>query len=78
MQPTHQCLEKSVVIKLVEPYIGKGRNAAIDNFFTSLTLARNLLQKNTSLVGAVNKARLEARLCNAFIIEIIIYEMVSI
>eukprot|EP00064_Thunnus_orientalis_P012093 superscaffoldBa00001814_g12127 len=56
-RPGHQTLGESVVMKLVEPYVGKGRNVTTDNFFTSLTLAKNLLKKNTSLVGTVNKTR---------------------
>ncbi|XP_029958868.1 piggyBac transposable element-derived protein 3-like [Salarias fasciatus] len=57
--PAQQRLGENVVMKLVEPYLGKGRNITTDSFFTSLSLAKNLLQKNTSLVGTVNKARQE-------------------
>ncbi|KAM7018170.1 piggyBac transposable element-derived protein 4-like [Tautogolabrus adspersus] len=58
-RPANQRLGESVVMRLVEPYVGKGRNVTTDNFFTSLTLAKNLQRKNTSLVGTVNKARRE-------------------
>ncbi|XP_034549518.1 LOW QUALITY PROTEIN: uncharacterized protein LOC117820014 [Notolabrus celidotus] len=58
-RPAHQRLGDSVVMKLVEPYVGKGRNVTTDNFFTSLNLAKKLLQKNTSLVGTMNKANRE-------------------
>ncbi|KAM6999965.1 piggyBac transposable element-derived protein 4-like [Tautogolabrus adspersus] len=58
-RPANQHLGESVVMRLVEPYVGKGRNVTTDNFFTSLTLAKNLQQKHTSLVGTVNKARRE-------------------
>ncbi|XP_034533106.1 LOW QUALITY PROTEIN: uncharacterized protein LOC117807812 [Notolabrus celidotus] len=58
-RPAHQRLGDSVVMKLVEPYVGQGRNVTTDNFFTSLNLVKKLLQKNTSLVGTMNKARRE-------------------
>ncbi|XP_065814652.1 activating transcription factor 7-interacting protein 1 isoform X2 [Labrus bergylta] len=58
-RPAHQRLGESVVMKLVEPYVGKRRNVTTGKFFTSLTLAKNLQRKNTSLVGTVNKARRE-------------------
>ena len=58
-RPGHQCLGEFVVMKLVEPYVGKGRNVTTDNFFTSFSIAKNLLKKHTSLVGTVNKIRRE-------------------
>ena len=48
-----------VVMKLMEPYFGKGRNVTTDNFFTSYGLAKQLRQKKTSIVETVNKARRE-------------------
>ena len=54
-RPAKQSLGESVVLKLVEPFLGKGRNVTTDNFFTSLPLAHKLLAKNTSLVGTTNK-----------------------
>ncbi|KAM9342347.1 piggyBac transposable element-derived protein 4-like [Pholidichthys leucotaenia] len=60
MQPPHQSLGESVAMRLVEPYVGKGRNVTTtNNFFTSLSLAKNLLKKNTSLVGTIDKNRRE-------------------
>ena len=56
-RPATQRLSESVVIKLVEPYLGKGRNATADNFFTSIHLATQLRKKMTSLVGTLNKCR---------------------
>ena len=44
-RPATQRLFESVVIKLVEPYLGKGRNATTDNFFTSIHLATQLRKK---------------------------------
>lgn len=42
-----------VVMKLMEPYYGRGYNVTSDNFFTSRDLALKLLDKRTSLVGTV-------------------------
>ncbi|KAM9491562.1 piggyBac transposable element-derived protein 4-like [Salvelinus alpinus] len=50
---------ENVVLRLVEPYLGEGRNVNMDDVFTSLPLANKLIDKNTSLVGVVNKARRE-------------------
>ena len=58
-RPTTQKLSESVVIELLEPYLGKGRNATTDNFFTSTHLATELRKKKTSLVGTLNKIRKE-------------------
>ncbi|CAK6973186.1 piggyBac transposable element-derived protein 4-like [Scomber scombrus] len=58
-RPAKLSVGENVVMRLVEPFMGRGRNITTDNFFTSLTLAKNLLRKNTSLVGTVNKARRE-------------------
>ncbi|KAM7367487.1 hypothetical protein PAMP_013779 [Pampus punctatissimus] len=54
-RPATVSLGESVVLKLMEPFLGKGRNVTTDNFFTSLPLAHKLLAKNTSLVGTTNK-----------------------
>src|ERR1044072_1530924 len=48
-----------VVMKLIEPYVGRGYNVTTDNFFTSLDLARKLLNKQTSIVGTVRLNRRE-------------------
>lgn len=58
-----ELLGESVVLKLAEPFTGKGRNVSTDNFFTSLKLARILLTKKTSLVGTVNKKKRELPPC---------------
>ena len=39
-----QRLFESVVIKIVEPYLGKGRNVTTDILFTSTRLATHLLK----------------------------------
>lgn len=58
-----QRLGDSVVLKMAEPYVGKGRNITTDNFFTSLELAKTLQAKKTSLVGTINKSRRELPPC---------------
>ena len=50
-RPATQRLSESVVIKLVEPYLGKGRNVTTDNFFTSIHLATQLRKKRRHLSG---------------------------
>ncbi len=54
-RPAKQSQGESVVMKLMEPFLGKGRNVTTDSFFTSLPLAHKLLAKNTNLVGTTNK-----------------------
>lgn len=48
-----------MVLKLAEPFLGKGRNITTDNFFISLELAKALKAKKTSLIGMINKSRRE-------------------
>ncbi|XP_032364546.1 uncharacterized protein LOC116678920 [Etheostoma spectabile] len=54
-----QLLGESVVLKLAEPFLGKGRNITTDHFFTSLKLATALQAKKTSLVGPLGEAKRE-------------------
>ncbi|GBP98328.1 PiggyBac transposable element-derived protein 4 [Eumeta japonica] len=58
-RPQNQSLSESVVMRLVEPFANTGRNVTTDNFFTSLSLANNLLAKRTTIVGTLNRARRE-------------------
>jgi len=48
-----------VIMNLAQPFLNKGRNITTDNFFTSVRLAATLKNKNTSLVGTVNRSRRE-------------------
>ena len=48
-----------VVVTLMEPYFGRGYNVTTDNFFTSVELAKKLLDKRTSVVGTVRLNRKE-------------------
>ena len=52
-RPSTMLLSEYVVLKLVEPYQGCGRNITTDNFFTSISLATKLLAKKTTLVGTI-------------------------
>ena len=56
---TTQKLSESVVIKIVEPYLSKGRNVTTDNFFTLTHLTTQLRKKKTLLVGTLNKIQKE-------------------
>lgn len=57
--PPGQTLSESVVLRLMEPYLGKGHNVTTDNFFTSMKLMKKLQENQTSLVGTMNRSRRE-------------------
>ncbi|CAG5919961.1 unnamed protein product, partial [Menidia menidia] len=59
IMPQGERLSENVVLKLMEPFLDKGRTVAMDNFITSLSLANRLLQRNTTLLGTINKIRRE-------------------
>lgn len=46
-----------VVMKLCQPYLGVGRSVVTDKFYTSVELAKKLLEKNTHLIGTLRKNR---------------------
>lgn len=58
-RPATQSMPAHVVMKLMEPFAGKGRNVTTDNFFTSLRLSEELKAKKTSIVGTMNRIRRE-------------------
>ncbi|XP_025752868.1 uncharacterized protein LOC102077962 [Oreochromis niloticus] len=58
-RPSGQRLSENVVMRLMEPFLDKGRNVTTDNFFTSLSLAQKLLRWKTTILGTVNKIRWE-------------------
>ena len=58
-RPDNVRVADHVVLKLMAPYLKKGRNVTCDNFFTSMTLAKALQQKSTTIVGTMNRARRE-------------------
>ena len=45
----------SMLLRLVEPFMGKGRNITCDNYFTDEVLTEKLSQKKTTLVGTVRR-----------------------
>lgn len=58
-RPQNRLLGEHVVLKLMDPFLNKGRNVTTDNFFTSVKLAKELEKKGTSLVGTVNRSKRE-------------------
>ncbi|XP_073503255.1 uncharacterized protein [Phyllobates terribilis] len=52
-------LADHVVMKLLDPFLKKGRNVTTDNYFTSVKLAKQLKSKGTTIVGTLNKIRRE-------------------
>ena len=49
----HYNLAQDIVLKVVEPWYGTGRDICTNNYFTSYTLANRLLQQNLKLLGTV-------------------------
>ena len=52
-------LAQKVVEDLIAPLTNSGRNLTTDNFYTSLTLARDLKRKGISFVGTIRKHKRE-------------------
>ena len=50
---------ETVVTNLTQSFKGSGRNITMDNFFTSVHLAKTLLHDNLTLVGTVRKNKTE-------------------
>jgi len=46
-------------MRVMSPYLKKGRNVTTDNFFTSANLARTLKANDTSIVGTISRTRTE-------------------
>ena len=59
VHPPKVLVSDKVVMTLMEPFMSKGRNVATDNLFTLFLLAKQLKKKKASLVGTMNKVRLE-------------------
>ena len=62
-RPSGQHLSDNVVLRLMEPFLEKGRNVTTDNYFTSLPLANTLLAHKTTIVGTMNRIRREMPPC---------------
>ena len=52
-------LPADVCLWLMQPFVKKGYNLTIDNFFTSINLADKLKAQKTTLLGTVRKQRKE-------------------
>ena len=55
----HRNLAQDIVMRLLEPYFGTGRDVCTDNFFTSYNLAKLLLQENLTLLETIRRHRRE-------------------
>ena len=55
----HHNLAQDIVLKVVEPWYGTGRDVCTDNYFTSYSLAQLLLQQNLTILGTVRRHRRE-------------------
>lgn len=58
-EPIHRNLGKDVVLELCKPFFGTNRDIVTDNFFTSHSLACDLLSNGLTLLGTVRKQRKE-------------------
>ena len=58
-RPGNVSVPTDVVLKLIHPFSKKGYNVTCDNFFISLDLARQLAQKQCSIVGTIRQHRRE-------------------
>ncbi|XP_066532042.1 zinc finger MYM-type protein 2 isoform X1 [Hoplias malabaricus] len=54
---------ENIVLRLMEPFVGHGRNVTTDSCYTSLVLANKLLENKTTIVGAINKKSREMPPC---------------
>ena len=62
MRSSTERVSDRTVMQLMRPYLCKGRNVTTDSYFTSMKLANQLKEKQTSLLGTVNKIRREVPL----------------
>ena len=53
----HHNLAQDIVLKVVEPWYGTGKDICTDNCFTSYTLANQLLQQNLTSLATVRQHR---------------------
>ena len=56
-------LGHNIIVNLTAPLQGSARNVSIDNFFTSVPVARTLLQHQLTVVGTMRKCKREIPVC---------------
>ena len=54
---TDEPFSQSLTLKLTEPFTNENRNVTCDNWFTSVPLAKKLLEKKTTLLGTIRSNR---------------------
>ena len=52
-------MPEAVVYHLAQPWLNRGRNITLDNFFTSKALGDRLLKEKTTIVGTIRQNRRE-------------------
>ena len=57
MRSSTERVSDRVVMQLISPYLWKGRSVTSDSYFTSVKLANQLKEEQTSVVITVNKIR---------------------
>ena len=55
----YSSVTEAITMKCILPFLDCGRNVTLDNWFTSLSLARTLSRRNTTLVGTLRSTRRE-------------------
>ena len=50
-------ITERIPVTLMEIYFGKGHNLYIDNFYTSLRLAKYLIENGTNVTGTIRENR---------------------
>ncbi|XP_057696036.1 piggyBac transposable element-derived protein 4-like [Corythoichthys intestinalis] len=58
-RPSEVRPERDVVMQLMEPFLDQGRTVTTDHVFTSMELAKQLLERKTNLIGAIKRIRRE-------------------
>lgn len=58
-RPTNIMLSHHVVTQLLTPYFGGGYNVTLDNFFTSMHVAKACLEKDITILGTIRSNRRE-------------------